>query len=218
MDGTLFDSEPAHARAWTGALAEVGIKAPDGADGYVGVADIDIARAAVEQFAPPLAAEMLLAIKNRIYHRVEAPSVALCHGVVEALVRTHAAGIACALVTSGSRDDVEALVGAKGLSGFFEAIISADDVSLLKPHPMPYLSAMELLGREAADCIAIEDSRSGYLSAREAGLRVLVVQVHARPDWCPPETPWFPASSDAIDHAVELLCDAARSASSRRST
>ncbi len=54
-------------------------------------------------------------------------------------------------------------------------LITADDVNDGKPHPEPFLLAMERLGVSAAGCIAVEDSPAGIRSAIAAGVRVLGV-------------------------------------------
>jgi HAD superfamily hydrolase (TIGR01509 family) len=57
----------------------------------------------------------------------------------------------------------------------FGAVMTGDQVTNGKPHPEPYLRAAELLGVDAADCLAIEDSGTGATSANAAGCHVLVV-------------------------------------------
>ena len=57
----------------------------------------------------------------------------------------------------------------------FKAVVTGDIVSRPKPYPDPYLLAAEILGVDAADCLAIEDSGTGAASANAAGCDVLVV-------------------------------------------
>ena len=42
-----------------------------------------------------------------------------------------------------------------------------------KPDPAIYLWAMEKLGKKAGECVAVEDSKSGTLSATRAGIKVV---------------------------------------------
>jgi beta-phosphoglucomutase-like phosphatase (HAD superfamily) len=51
-------------------------------------------------------------------------------------------------------------------------------VTVGKPHPEPYLTAAAILGVDAHDCLAIEDSNTGAKSAEAAGCTVLVVPNH----------------------------------------
>lgn len=57
----------------------------------------------------------------------------------------------------------------------FALVVSGDDVRSSKPAPDCYLLALQKLGLNAADCIAIEDTRHGLDAARNAGLRCLAL-------------------------------------------
>lgn len=62
--------------------------------------------------------------------------------------------------------------------GTFTVIVTGDQVSNGKPHPEPYLTAAAALGVAPEECVAIEDSNTGTVSAESAGCRVLVVPNH----------------------------------------
>ena len=51
-----------------------------------------------------------------------------------------------------------------------------------KPEPDVYLYACEQIGEKPKDCIAVEDSPNGILSAYRAGLSVVMVPDLAEPD------------------------------------
>ena len=55
-------------------------------------------------------------------------------------------------------------------------VICGEDVVKKKPDPEAYLLAIEKMGVQPNICLAIEDSENGLLSARQAGLEVLVVR------------------------------------------
>jgi beta-phosphoglucomutase-like phosphatase (HAD superfamily) len=57
-------------------------------------------------------------------------------------------------------------------------VVTGDAVERGKPYPDPYLKAARLLGVDAADCLAIEDSNTGARSAETAGCTVLCVPNH----------------------------------------
>lgn len=54
-------------------------------------------------------------------------------------------------------------------------IIACEDVTRKKPDPEAYLKVVERLGVRKQDCIVFEDSLSGAISAKEAGLEVVAV-------------------------------------------
>lgn len=83
-----------------------------------------------------------------------------------------------AVVSSSALRRVRASIEKVGQDRFFDAdkIFSAA-TSLPKPTSKPdpaiYLWAMEKLGKEAAECVAVEDSKSGTLSATRAGIKTV---------------------------------------------
>jgi HAD superfamily hydrolase (TIGR01509 family) len=84
------------------------------------------------------------------------------------------AGIPCALVTM-AYSPVAHRVAAAAPGNAICAVIAGNDVTRGKPHPEPYLQAAAKLGVSPADCVAIEDSLNGTLSAEAARIPVLVV-------------------------------------------
>jgi sugar-phosphatase len=60
-----------------------------------------------------------------------------------------------------------------------KVFITADDVTLGKPNPEPYLLASERLGLNPSDCLVFEDSPNGIKSAKEAGMRVVAIAVRS---------------------------------------
>jgi len=49
------------------------------------------------------------------------------------------------------------------------ALVTADDVRHTKPHPEPYLKAVEKFGKKAAECLVVENAILGIQSAKAAG-------------------------------------------------
>lgn len=95
-------------------------------------------------------------------------------GALELLTELKALGVKTALVTMSMRTMAMAVAESIGFPAF-DVVVAGDDVSRGKPDPEPYQRAAELLGVAAADCIAIEDSRTGVASAEAAGCLTLGV-------------------------------------------
>lgn len=80
-----------------------------------------------------------------------------------------------AVVSSSALRRVRASLDKAGQADFFTPsdVFSAADslpVSTSKPDPAVYLHALEVMGRTAGECVAVEDSRSGATSANRAGI------------------------------------------------
>jgi len=54
-----------------------------------------------------------------------------------------------------------------------KVLVSADEVKEGKPHPEPYLMGARLLGRQAAECLVIEDAPAGIEAAHAAGMKAI---------------------------------------------
>lgn len=79
----------------------------------------------------------------------------------------------CTTSNPRSIDGVLDLLGAERKAAF-EFVLAGDVVSKKKPDPEIYELAKERLGLPESECIVIEDSRNGLLSAAGAGLPCLI--------------------------------------------
>ena len=80
------------------------------------------------------------------------------------------------VASNAPRPVFQAAIAAAGVSDWFGAVVSADDVDRPKPAPDVYLEACRRLGAEPADAVAlIEDTATGLAAARAAGMRTIGV-------------------------------------------
>jgi beta-phosphoglucomutase len=174
LDGTLVDTAEANYRAYTAALAEIGCEIARG--------EFDAAATGRRwnQFLPALLPELdavghaaVAARKRALYPRFLGRSRVNTH-IVD-LARAAAVSLRLALVTSASRQSVDAVLAAHGLGDLFEMVITGDDVAAPKPAPDAYRLAMQRLGVTPAQCLAFEDSDIGAESAARAGIAVMRV-------------------------------------------
>mgnify|MGYP001206157976 CR=1 FL=1 len=81
------------------------------------------------------------------------------------------------IVTSSSRIQVSLLVDLLfGDQNPFEFFISSEDVNLHKPHPLPYLKAIDLSGIKTSNSIVFEDSVPGVRSSLSAKIPTICVK------------------------------------------
>ena len=120
----------------------------------------------------------LHALKTGYYvAALAAGDVAPRPGVRDIIADARAQGLALAIATTTSPANVEALVQAIwgcSAAAMFDVIAAGDEVAAKKPAPDVFLLALQRLGLPASDAIAFEDSRNGLISARAAGLRVVL--------------------------------------------
>ncbi|NTW94611.1 MAG: HAD family phosphatase [Chlorobiaceae bacterium] len=174
-DGLLVDSEAIFFDLTRDAFAAAGFELDRR---YWGIEYLGNARhsseIALELGMAPDMAERVLDGRNKAFmHCLERP-VPLLPDVRETIAEL-AGKVRLALVTGSPLDKVERMHRDNGLLDYFEVIITEDDISRPKPHPEPYLKALERLGLDASNCLAVEDSRRGLASAHAAGIACIVV-------------------------------------------
>ena len=84
-------------------------------------------------------------------------------------------GLKRAVATATALDLTKERLTALGIAGEFDAIISAKTVEWGKPQPDVYLYACEQIEEVPGDCLAVEDSPNGILSAYRAGCKPVLV-------------------------------------------
>jgi HAD superfamily hydrolase (TIGR01509 family) len=97
-------------------------------------------------------------------------------GVLEYLERGEQLGLRTAIVSSSSLAWIDRHLGRLERARHFDAIVTADgDPERAKPSPTLYLEALERLGLEASEAVALEDSPNGVKAAKAAGLYCVAV-------------------------------------------
>jgi HAD superfamily hydrolase (TIGR01509 family) len=118
--------------------------------------------------------ETLRKQRNQLYSRLLLEEKTTIDGVEEVLSGFHGK-YKMGIVTSSLKEHFEIIHRSTGLLKYFDFVVASGDYTKYKPHPEPYLVALEKAGSAAAECIAIEDSLRGVLSATGAGIRCYVV-------------------------------------------
>ena len=99
----------------------------------------------------------------------------LLPGVMDYLSTARQLGLRVAIASNSNREWVEGHVANRGLSGFFDAIGTRDDVEAVKPAPDVYLAALDAIGVSPELAVAVEDSPTGAAAAVAAGLFCVAV-------------------------------------------
>ena len=103
-------------------------------------------------------------------------------GVDEILDYLRAKKIKTAVATATDPERTRQYLTQIGIYDKFDQIVSATTVKNGKPEPDVYLYACEQIHEKPGDCIAVEDSPNGILSAYRAGLSVVMVPDLTEPD------------------------------------
>ena len=101
-----------------------------------------------------------------------------------AFVKAAAERVTLAIASGAYRREIDYVLGAAGVSGYFQVIVSIDDVADGKPHPETFTRALQRLNEtqstgppiEPHEAVAIEDTTGGARAAREAGMHVVAIR------------------------------------------
>jgi beta-phosphoglucomutase len=185
FDGVIADSERLHLRSYQAVLGPQGvnISTDQYLEKYLGYDDVGVFKAVGRDYDLPMndhrVAE-LVAAKGERYESLAAAGEMLFPGAA-AFIRTAAAQVPIAIASGALTREIEELLERAQLLELFPIIVGADQTARSKPHPDPYQTALARLrahsGRDliAWRSVAIEDSRWGLMSARDAGLRCVAV-------------------------------------------
>lgn len=177
LDGTLVDSEEYHWLSWRDAMAAEG-KPITYAQfrASFGLRNDRILRG---WLGPDASDEMIRRIgdaKEAEYRRfAQERGLAPLPGAAEWADRLHADGWKQAIGSSAPRLNVEVMLRVLGLDRYFDAIVSAEDVTIGKPDPQVFLAAARRLAIPPSQCVVVEDAVGGVEAARRAGMRCIGV-------------------------------------------
>lgn len=169
FDGTLVDSEPMLVRLW-----------------------IDICESKKLQVEPKLIAELVRGrpatkiiddlfqnfnghdkslILKQLESMEEVAQYKLMQGALDFIIQARNNGLLLGIVTTSWREKVENVLASYSIKELFSVIITREDVINLKPNPDPYFLAEKSIKIAREELITIEDSSSGVLSSKAAGIR-----------------------------------------------
>ena len=174
LDGTLADTMPIHYIAWKNAAAKYGIDfTTDLFSQLAGIPLYPTVEKLNQIFGKTIDPKEMGDLKEKEFENNMhlTPEIK----VVTDLVREYHGKIPMAVGTGGSRRLSLKSLDIIGLSGYFDILVTSEDVSNFKPHPETFLKCAELMGVAPADCEVFEDGLLGIRAARTAGMMVVDV-------------------------------------------
>lgn len=183
VDGTLAETEELHRHAFNDAFAAAGLSWSWDQPLYADLLAVTGGKERIRHYMQTYSADKLdgdaiaalHADKTAKYTKLVAGGGITLRPGIERLIRQAlAAGLRLAIATTTSRPNVDALLRATLKSQPFEVIAAGDEVAVKKPAPDVYLLALEKLGLPPQDCLAIEDTSNGLISAASAGLACVI--------------------------------------------
>jgi len=171
VDGTLVDSNDAHARSWCDALAQSGQPVEfEEVRRRIGMGGDKLLPAVTGISADSPEGEALAKLRKQIFHDKYLPKIRSFPKSRELLERMRDQGLALVVASSAQQDELEPLLEIAGVHDLLASKTSADDAEHSKPDPDIVAAALEKLGCPAEQAVMIGDTPFDITAAKGAGI------------------------------------------------
>lgn len=194
VDGTLADTEDGHRKSFNKAFIESGLDWKWDVALYDKLLRVTGGKERIKYFVETCKpgfikpadydgfVKNLHAVKTRHYtNMLGEGQIPLRPGIKQLIHDTHATGIALAIATTTTPENVTALLKV-GLGGNWEDFFAANGCGDIVPHKKPapdiYFWVLDKLKLAPEDCIALEDSENGLRASLAAGIKTYVTVNH----------------------------------------
>jgi beta-phosphoglucomutase len=199
MDGVIVDSGPHHFQSWHSTLEEYSLTVTGTQlRRMFGMTSPEVVRVLFgsdvkEEFVTQLVEE-----KEVLFRAAIKENAAYLPGVEYWLDAFQQAGISQAIASSGSQENIDAVLDALSTRRFLNEVVSGKNLPS-KPDPAVFLQAARQLGINPEACLVIEDAIAGVAGAKAAGMKCLAVTTTNPPQEL--------AGADVILQNLEFLSD-----------
>ena len=184
MDGVVLDTEKLYGRFWQEAAIALGYPMTWGQALGMRSLSRSAGQARLESyFGPGISIEEVREKRIELMDcYIDEHGVFAKQGIRLLLDVLDERGIPRAITTSSPRERVERYLGPLGLLERFDKICTGYDVKKGKPEPDIYLYGAASIGIAPENCLALEDSPAGVLSACRAGCMTVMIPDMDQPD------------------------------------
>lgn len=115
--------------------------------------------------------------KEELYRDLIAPHLeeSVVPGLIDLLKRLTDDSFRVAVATSGPKENVDFVLNHLNLRGFFNGIVTGEQVRKGKPDPEAFLTAAERISLAPSECVVFEDSLSGVKAGLAAGCKCIAL-------------------------------------------
>lgn len=175
MDGVIIDSEPFWKNAEFEVFSSLGVVLDkEFTDLTQTMTTIEVTKFWYEKF--PWESKSLEEVEDIVISRVMElieQGRAERNGIELFIKQLKSNGFKIGLATNSPYKIIPVVLEKAGIADYFDSIFSAEFVEFGKPDPAIYLMTSKELGIDPENCIVIEDSYSGMLAAKKAGMKVV---------------------------------------------
>jgi beta-phosphoglucomutase len=185
MDGVILDSNPYHRKAWMNFLRKRGVNIDEktfldkvfgttGKEALQVLLNEKLTDEVLEEYTRAIDAEF----RENFAKTENIEPIAGLNAFLDSISR---AGCKIALGTSAPPENVEIVFERLKISKYFDLIVDQSQISKGKPDPEIYNKVVQRMGLPKEECVVLEDSLAGVVSACRAGIKVIGI-TSSQPD------------------------------------
>ena len=172
VDGTLVDSNDAHAQSWVDTFAEAGYNVPfDVVRPLIGMGGDKLLPKTIQVKVDSDEGKKLTKRRSEIFRKSYLPHLKPLEGSRELLKRVRAEKLKALVATSAKDEELEGLLKAAEVADLMQEKATASDAKRSKPDPDIISAAIEESELPASDLVMIGDTPYDIEAATRAGLR-----------------------------------------------
>jgi HAD superfamily hydrolase (TIGR01509 family) len=177
VDGTLVDSNDAHARAWVEALAAHGHRVPfEKVRSLIGKGGDKLLAETVEIDKDSDAGQSIDQLRSQVFKEKELPGLKPFPAARELLQRMADDGLRLVVATSAKEEEMNALIDIVGVKELLFKRTSSDDADNSKPDPDIVRGALRKAGAKANEAWMLGDTPYDVEAAARAGVQTVALR------------------------------------------
>jgi len=177
MDGLMFDTERLVIKAWDFAGKQMGYSiTKDIVIKTLGLNTENTRRVFIEHLGNNFDFYVIRKIRvDYMTDYIDKNGIPIKTGLIELLDFLKSNHYKMTVATSTEKEKTEYYFKKANISYYFDDIVCGDMIERGKPEPDIYLKASKIIGVAPNECLALEDSPIGILSAYRAGMKPVMI-------------------------------------------
>jgi phosphoglycolate phosphatase-like HAD superfamily hydrolase len=177
VDGTLVDSNDAHARAWVRAFEAEGRHVPfERVRQLIGMGGDKIIPALTGLDPHEAPAKLISDRRRGFFERDYLPVLGAMPGARNLILRLHERGIRTVVASSAERGELDPLLRVVGVEDLVEHAVSKDEAGRSKPDADTIQAALDHLDLPASEVVMIGDTPYDIEAAARAGVATVALR------------------------------------------
>ena len=185
MNGTMINDMQYHITAWHRILSDLGanISLDEMKDECYGKNHELIERICPGKFTEEEKNRMSYE-KEKVYQQEFKPHLKLIDGLERFLKNAQEEGVKLAVGSAAIMFNIDFVLDGLSIRKYFDAVVSADNVTKSKPDPETWLKCAEKLKVSTDECLVFEDTPKGAESAWNANMDcIIITNLHDKKDF-----------------------------------